>query len=127
MSEPEDMFWGDRTYVAEDLEVVRCGLAIDDTPGPTHASAVDDDAQGAEPAGVIERGLDLLGIGDVRVHEHSAIEIRSPAVSSMSNSRGYAPSVTWPARSISSSVDFPIAETTTTTSLPFVPKKAASI
>ena len=48
----------------------------------------------------------------------SAIEIRSPAVRSMSISRGCGASEIWVARSINPSVDFPIAETTTTTSLP---------
>ena len=48
----------------------------------------------------------------------SAIEIRSPAVSSMSSSRGGGSGVTCPARSSSSSVVSPIAETTTTTSWP---------
>ena len=48
----------------------------------------------------------------------SAIEIRSPAVSSMSSSRGGGSGETCSARSISSSVVSPIAETTTTTSLP---------
>ncbi len=48
----------------------------------------------------------------------SAIEIRSPAVSSMSSSRGAGRGETSLARSISSSVVSPIAETTTTTSLP---------
>ena len=48
----------------------------------------------------------------------SAIEMRSPADSSMSISRAGAESVTCPARSRSSSVVSPMAETTTTTSLP---------
>ena len=48
----------------------------------------------------------------------SAIEIRSPAVSSMSSSRGGGSGLTCWARSRSSSVGSPIAETTTTTSLP---------
>ena len=48
----------------------------------------------------------------------SAIEIRSPAVSSMSSSRGGGSGVTCSARSRSSSVVSPIAETTTTTSWP---------
>src|SRR6476619_1762415 len=48
----------------------------------------------------------------------SAIEIRSPAVSSMSSSRGTGSGETCSARSISSSVVSPIADTTTTTSLP---------
>ena len=48
----------------------------------------------------------------------SAIEIRSPAVSSMSSSRGGGSGVTCSARSSSSSVVSPIAETTTTTSWP---------
>src|SRR6188768_413254 len=48
----------------------------------------------------------------------SAIEIRSPAVSSMSSSRGAGSGETCSARSISSSVVSPIADTTTTTSLP---------
>ena len=48
----------------------------------------------------------------------SAIEIRSPAVSSMSSSRPGGSGDTCWARSISSSVVSPIAETTTTTSLP---------
>ena len=47
-----------------------------------------------------------------------AIEMRSPAVSSMSSSRGGGSGVTCSARSRSSSVVSPIAETTTTTSLP---------
>ena len=46
----------------------------------------------------------------------SAIEIRSPAVSSMSSSRAGGSGLTACARSISSSVVSPIAETTTTTS-----------
>ncbi len=46
----------------------------------------------------------------------SAIEMRSPAVSSMSSSRGGGSGVTCSARSRSSSVVSPIAETTTTTS-----------
>ena len=45
----------------------------------------------------------------------SAIEIRSPAVSSMSSSRAGGSGLTWLARSISSSVESPIADTTTTT------------
>jgi hypothetical protein len=44
-----------------------------------------------------------------------AIEIRSPAVSSMSSSRPGGNGLTWLARSMSSSVESPIAETTTTT------------
>ena len=48
----------------------------------------------------------------------SAIEIRSPAVSSMSSSRPGGSGLTCWARSSSSSVVSPIAETTTTTSLP---------
>src|SRR3954467_15165342 len=48
----------------------------------------------------------------------SAIEIRSPAVSSMSSSRGAGMGVTSCARSSSSSVVSPMAETATTTSLP---------
>lgn len=48
----------------------------------------------------------------------SALEIRSPAVSSMSISRGGGAGDTWRARSSRSSVVSPIAETTTTTSLP---------
>ena len=48
----------------------------------------------------------------------SAIEIRSPAVSSMSSSRGGGVGLTCSARSRSSSVLSPIAETTTTTSCP---------
>ena len=48
----------------------------------------------------------------------SAIEIRSPAVSSMSSSRPAGSGETCWARSISSSVVSPIAETTTTTSWP---------
>ncbi len=47
-----------------------------------------------------------------------AIEIRSPAVSSMSSSRAGGTGLTPPARSSSSSVVSPIAETATTTSLP---------
>ena len=47
-----------------------------------------------------------------------AIEMRSPAVSSMSSSRGAGCSQTASARSMSSSVVSPIALTTTTTSLP---------
>src|SRR5689334_22518896 len=50
----------------------------------------------------------------------SAIEIRSPAVSSMSSSRGGGAGLTCSARSRSSSVVSPIAETTTTTSWPAV-------
>ena len=49
----------------------------------------------------------------------SAMEIRSPAVSSMSSSRPGGSSVIWLAWSSSSSVVSPIAETTTTTSSPF--------
>ncbi len=48
----------------------------------------------------------------------SAIEIRSPAVSSMSSSRPGGSGLTSSARSCSSSVVSPIAETTTTTPLP---------
>ena len=48
----------------------------------------------------------------------SAIEIRSPAVSSMSSSRPGGSGLTWFARSMSSSVESPIAETTTTTRSP---------
>ena len=48
----------------------------------------------------------------------SAALIRSPAVSSMSSSRGGGCGETWRARSISSSVVSPIAEMTTTTSWP---------
>ncbi|MCY1242023.1 hypothetical protein D9M72_549610 [compost metagenome] len=47
-----------------------------------------------------------------------AMEMRSPEDRSMSISRAGAESVTWAARSSSSSVVSPIAETTTTTSLP---------
>ena len=49
----------------------------------------------------------------------TAIEMRSPAVSSMSSSRGCGCGVTCWARSIRSSVLSPMAETTTTTSWPF--------
>ena len=55
----------------------------------------------------------------------SAIEIRSPAVSSMSSSRPGGRGLTWLARSSSSSVVSPIAETTTTTSSPAL--RAATI
>ena len=48
----------------------------------------------------------------------SAIEIRSPAVISMSSSRAGGSGLTWLARSSSSSVLSPIAETATTTSCP---------
>ena len=48
----------------------------------------------------------------------SAIEMRSPEVSSMSSSRPGGAGVTWLARSISSSVVSPIADTTTTTWFP---------
>ena len=48
----------------------------------------------------------------------SALEMRSPAVSSMSSSRGGGAGETWSARSSRSSVVSPMAETTTTTSLP---------
>ena len=48
----------------------------------------------------------------------SALEMRSPEVSSMSSSRGGGLGCTWIARSVSSSVVSPIAEATTTTSLP---------
>src|SRR5215469_6443278 len=48
----------------------------------------------------------------------SAIEIRSPAVRSMSSSRPGGAGLTWFARSRSSSVVSPIADTTTTTRLP---------
>src|SRR5438477_5600030 len=50
--------------------------------------------------------------------ETSAIEIRSPAVSSMSCSRGCGSAETCRARSIKRSVESPIAETTTQTSFP---------
>ena len=55
----------------------------------------------------------------------SAIEIRSPAVSSMSSSRAGGSGLTWLARSISSSVESPIADTTTTTWSP--PLRVATI
>ena len=57
----------------------------------------------------------------------SAIEMRSPAVSSMSSSRAGGSGLTWLARSISSSVESPMADTTTTTwSPPFGwPRSAA--
>ena len=48
----------------------------------------------------------------------SEFEMRSPAVSSMSISRAGGVGLTWAARSSSSSVVSPIAEQTTTTSLP---------
>ena len=48
----------------------------------------------------------------------SAMEIRSPAVSSMSSSRPGGFGLTWSARSRSSSVVSPMAETTTTTEFP---------
>ena len=48
----------------------------------------------------------------------SAIEMRSPAVISMSSSRGAGTGLTSWARSRSSSVVSPIADTATTTSLP---------
>ncbi len=48
----------------------------------------------------------------------TAIEMRSPAVSSMSSSRPGGFGLTSLARSSSSSVESPIADTTTTTSLP---------
>jgi hypothetical protein len=48
----------------------------------------------------------------------SAAEMRSPAVSSMSSSRGGGVGVTPRARSIRSSVVSPMADTMTTTSLP---------
>ena len=54
-----------------------------------------------------------------------AIEIRSPAVSSMSSSRAGGSGLTWLARSISSSVESPIADTTTTTWSP--PLRVATI
>ena len=47
-----------------------------------------------------------------------AMEMRSPAVSSMSSSRPGGSGLTWLARSVSSSVVSPIADTTTTTSCP---------
>ncbi len=50
--------------------------------------------------------------------ESRAIEIRSPAVSSMSSSRSCGRSETFAARPSSSSVVLPIAETTTQTSFP---------
>src|SRR5215468_10757791 len=53
-----------------------------------------------------------------RAIERSAIEMRSPAESSMSSSRRDGLSVTRLARARSSSVVWPMAETTTTTSLP---------
>src|SRR3954447_21521781 len=49
----------------------------------------------------------------------SAMEMRSPAVSSMSSSRPGGSAVIWLAWSSSSSVVSPMAETTTTTSSPF--------
>jgi len=55
----------------------------------------------------------------------SAIEIRSPAVSSMSSSRAGGSGLTLRARSISSSVESPIADTTTTTWSP--PLRVATI
>ena len=48
----------------------------------------------------------------------SAIDMRSPAVTSMSSSRAGGIGETFSARSNSSSVVSPIAETTTTTSCP---------
>jgi hypothetical protein len=48
----------------------------------------------------------------------NAIEIRSPAVSSMSSSRPGGRGLTWVARPTSSSVVSPMAETTTTTACP---------
>jgi hypothetical protein len=48
----------------------------------------------------------------------SAFDMRSPAVSSMSSSRGGGAGDTWSARSSRSSVVSPMAEHTTTTSLP---------
>src|SRR5207237_601950 len=51
--------------------------------------------------------------------ERSAIEIRSPAVRSMSSSRGCGRGETCSASVISSSVVWPIAETATQTSAPF--------
>ena len=48
----------------------------------------------------------------------SAMDIRSPAVNSMSSSRPCGLSLTWLASAIRSSVVPPIAETTTMTSLP---------
>jgi hypothetical protein len=48
----------------------------------------------------------------------SAIEIRSPAVRSMSSSRAGGSGLTCSASSSSSSVESPIAETATTTSFP---------
>src|SRR5438034_9060372 len=54
----------------------------------------------------------------LRAIESSAIEMRSPAESSMSSSRRAGLSVSFLARARSSSVVSPIADTTTTTSLP---------
>ena len=48
----------------------------------------------------------------------SAIDIRSPAVSSISSSRPGGSGLTWAARSWSSSVVSPMADTTTTTECP---------
>ena len=48
----------------------------------------------------------------------SAIEMRSPAVNNMSNSRPFGIGETWLAKSINSSVVSPMAETTTTTCWP---------
>ncbi len=56
--------------------------------------------------------------------DSSAIEIRSPAVSSMSSSRRSGFGDTCLARPSSSSVVSPIAETTTTTSWPCAPRAA---
>ena len=53
-----------------------------------------------------------------RAMPSSAMEIRSPAVSSMSSSRRCGSSVTFRASARSSSVVSPIAETTTTTCCP---------
>ena len=57
--------------------------------------------------------------------ETSAIEIRSPAVRSMSISRGWERGETWRASWIRSSVASPIAETTTTRSAP--PRRVRTI
>jgi hypothetical protein len=54
----------------------------------------------------------------LRAIERRAIEMRSPAESSMSSSRRAGASVTFLASARSSSVVSPMAETTTTTSLP---------
>jgi len=75
-------------------------------------------SQGSDHAGLrarVRAGLESQGVDG---HRTSDMEIRSPAVSSMSSSRAGGTGATCEARSSSSSVESPIADTATTTSLP---------